>query len=209
MTDERHDQNKGLETPDTAPSRGRVFGLAIIMYALVACIGYIFIYQLGAAVELGGGESFESTPFNSVEGRSFERAIYLAPPENRLLIPEQIEFANLEVVTNQIELATALGNFPEIQIVFIDPEKVSADEITFLRQFYEGGKTLIALNTPHSTFSQALGVEPAVQDLEPEEVRRSLLTISLHRLGGDEPQELAASFNQFAQMLTITHGLAR
>ena len=56
MSDETHDQNQGLETPDTAPSRGRVVGLALIMYALVACIGYIFIYQLGAAVDLTGGE---------------------------------------------------------------------------------------------------------------------------------------------------------
>ena len=209
MSDETHDQNQGLETPDTAPSRGRVIALAILTYAVVACVGYVFIYQLGAAVNLdaliGGEEPIAVLPEESV----FDRAIYLAPAENRLLTLDQIRFANLEVVTDQVELATALGVYPNTEIIFVDPRKIDSAEITWLREPYRAGKTLIALNTPHSQFSAALGLTSTLADLDPDVVRDHLLSISLHRLEGERAVERAETYDQFDQMLTVVHDMVR
>lgn len=209
MSDETHDQNQGLETPDTAPSRGRVIGLAIIMYALVACLGYVFIVQMGSAVNLDGiGDTAGDDEIANAS--PYPRAVYLAPQTGRLLIDEQIAYANLEVVTDTVSLATTLGNYPEIQVVFVDPRAISPEGLPWLQQPYQTGKTLVAFNTSHSAFSQAVGLPAEFPDLPADEVDRRLLAISLHRLDPDTagPIELAATYDQFDQLLTIVHNIA-
>ncbi len=208
MSEESHEQNQGLETPDTAPSPRRVIGLALITYALVACAGYIFIYQLGASVNLGALLEGEPAAESRLTPGEFARAIYLAPVESPLLIPDQIRFANLQVATDRVGLATALGNEPDIRLILIDPRMVDSAETVWLRQQVGGGKTLVALNTSHAAFGAALGLTPMLPDVDPDAARSSLLTISLYRQDDGETRELAAPFDQFEVMLAQVHDLA-
>ena len=209
MSDEKHDQNQGLETPDTAPSRMRVIAYAIMGYVLVACIGGFFLY----GIDVSDNSSAEPVaPAVSNQGTSsFPPSGYFSNTTNRNLIPQQISLGNLHLATNPTELASVLGTFPETQIIFIDPSTLDNEEyVDLLKSQFESGKMIVGLRTPHALLSEKLGFTPQLPELTLSETASSVIWISAWYLDEDgQPAEIAQSWDQFPSMLTNLHILAQ
>lgn len=210
MSDEKHDQNQGLETPDTAPSRIRVIAYALMGYLLVACIGGFFFYGIDVSDNSGGNQS--SVPIGSNQSTgSFPPSGYFSNATNLNLIPEQISLGNLHLATDSTELATVLGTFPETRIIFTDQSVLEDDEhVELLRSQFESGKMIVGLRTSHALLSQKLGFTPQLPDLTLDETASSVIWISAWYLDEDgQPAELAQSWDQYPSMLTNLHILAQ
>ena len=173
MQDETHNQNQGLDTPDTAPSRTRVIGIAILAYALVACMVFFFLYQPGESMEQSAIKQ-DQTPTPLANSGAFPKGLYYAPANGRLLIPEQIAFANLEPANDIVSSATALGTYPEINVIFVDPRQLANGDAAWLRQQYDQGKVIVGLNIPHQTFGAWLDLSVMAADLDTETTRNSV-----------------------------------
>lgn len=198
MSHETHDQNQGMQTPDTAPSRGRVLMLAILMYGIVACAGYFFIYQFGNSVNEAA--SLESTP-TPVPNSTYLISAYLAPSSSPLLTPQQIALANMRAATNTMELATLLGTYPEIQVIYLDPRLIAEADPEFLQRQLTNGKIIVALKSDHNTFASLLGVEPTVENISSEEQSRRLLWVSVIGINEDGVFQDVQAYDQFEILL--------
>ncbi len=205
--DDKHDQNQGLETPDTAPSRGRVIGIAILTYAFIACTLYFFLYQPSEGIEEAAiQQELTATPLPKSD--AYNKAIYYTSETNRLLIPEQIAFANLETAADTVALASTLGTYPEIELIFIDPRQVPDADTSWVRQQYDAGKIIVGLNIPHSELGDWLGVTTTQLDLTEDEARANVVWISAYYLAEDgTAKELVAPYSQFNTMLSTVHNL--
>ncbi|MDJ0754101.1 MAG: hypothetical protein QNJ45_11320 [Ardenticatenaceae bacterium] len=198
MSHETHDQNQGMQTPDTAPSRGRVLALAILMYAIVACAGYFFIYQFGNSVN--EATSLEPTP-TLVPNSTYQISAYLAPSSSPLLTPQQTALANMRIATNTVEIATLLGTYPEIQIIYLDPRLIADADQAFLQRQLASGKIIVALKSDHNAFARLLGVEPAVENISDEEQSRRLLWVSVIGMRDDGVFQEVQGYDQFEALL--------
>ncbi|MEM7346920.1 MAG: hypothetical protein AAF485_21995 [Chloroflexota bacterium] len=209
MSDEKHDQNKGLETPDTAPSIMRVIAYGLLGYLLVACIGGFFFY----GIDISRDSSFEDSNAQVIVGQStgsYPPAAYLTNSASLNLIPQQIQLGNLHVASDATELATVLDTFPEAQIIFID-DPVLNDEtkVSLLNQQFEDGKMIVGLRTSHARLSQALGLTPQMSDLSQAERIDSVIWISgWYRDEDGELREIVDTWDQFPTMMTTVHILA-
>ena len=209
MSDEKHDQNQGLETPDTAPSRIRVIAYALMGYILVACIGGFFFYGIDVSDDTGNQPVAPSGPSQSTS--SYPPSGYFSDATSRNLIPEQISLGNLHVATNPTELATVLGTFPETRIIFIDSSTLDNDEyVELLKSQLASGKMIVGLRTSHALLSQKLGFTPQLPELTLAETASSVIWISAWYLDEDgQPAEIAQSWDQYPSMLTNLHILAQ
>lgn len=199
MSHKPHDQNQGLETPDTAPSRGRVIALSIIMYAIVACAGYFFIVQVGNSVN--SPDERVGTPTISGSGAAHPAAAYLISPTSALLTPEQIAVANMTTASNVVELATVLGNSPEIQVIYIDPNAVGQLDVGFLRQQLANGKTIVGLKVDHDSFVEQLGFGPTIANIDPIQQSQVLIWASFIKQEGEGVTQEVGTFEQFVNLL--------
>lgn len=201
MTHGPHDQNQGLETPDTAPSRSRVISLAVLMYAIVACAGYFFIVQIGNSVNNPPEPVVETPPvaFESVENPS----AYVVSEAAPLFTPAQIRLGNLKTAGSVVELATVLGTFPEIKVIYLDPAAAYTFDPDFIQQQLAAGKTVVGVKVDHDRFVEALGLEPAVNNLSEERKRAALLWVSLLHQEDGEVIQSAQTFDQFTVLLSV------
>ncbi|MFK7801406.1 MAG: hypothetical protein AB8G95_07235 [Anaerolineae bacterium] len=213
MSNDTHDQNKGLETPDTAPSRMRVIAYALVGYLLVACVGYFFLYGIGIEDDRAGIDSSDSllSDVNGSNSGSFPPAAYLVSSGNSNLISEQIQLGNLQEATNQVELATVLGTYPRIRIIFID-DAVLANEaqLELVKEQFDAGKMIVGLRTSHAKLSQALGLPNQLPDLEQAEKATAVIWISAwYTDENGDPAEISQSWDQFPTMMSSLHILAK
>ncbi|MFT5193690.1 MAG: hypothetical protein ACI85U_000695, partial [Candidatus Promineifilaceae bacterium] len=197
MSHDKHDQNKGLETADTAPSRIRVIGYALLSYLLVACVVYFFLYGLGGLESTG--EDLSAVVVDDQDTGNFPPAAYFISPTNLNLIPEQIQLGNLHSAADPVELATKLGTFPEIRIIFIDGLILENEEYTaLLSKQFEAGKMIVGLRTSHAQLSQTLGLSPQLPDLSQSKKVNSVIWVSAWYLDQNgEPAEISQSWEQF------------
>lgn len=210
MSNDTHDQNKGLETPDTAPSRIRVIGFALLGYLLVACVGYIFFYGFGISDErLAAADPNNASvnPSNRQNTGSFPPSAYLINSGNINLIPEQIQLGNLHEATNRVDLSTVLGTFPRVRIIFIDESVLANEEqLVLVKEQFEAGKMIVGLRTPHSKLSQALGMTPTLLDLDQQEKASSVIWMSAwYTDANGDLAEIAQSWEQFPTMMSSLH----
>ena len=209
MSDEKHDQNQGLETPDTAPSRIRVIAYALMGYLLVACIGGFFFYGIDVA---DNSSQPSSAPISSNQSTgSFPPSGYFSDANSLGLISEQISLGNLHVAANPTELATVLGTFPEIRIIFTDRSVLENDaHVELLKSQFESGKMIVGLRTSHALLSEKLGFTPQLPDLTLDETASSVIWISAWYLDDNgQPAEISQSWDQYPSMLTNLHILAQ
>lgn len=207
MSHDTHDQNKGLETADTAPSRMRVLAYALLGYLLVACIGGFFLYGIGDTEQPAASSA--ASAIENRNGASFPPAAYFTDSTNLNLINEQIQLGNLHMAADRVELATVLGTFPEIRIIFLDPSILkNEDHVTLIRQQFELGKMIVGLRTPHAELSQKLELTPQSPELTQSETINSVIWISGWYLDENgSPVEIVATWDQFPTMLTTLHAL--
>ncbi len=214
MSNDTHDQNKGLETLDTAPSRMRVIAYALLGYLLVACVGYFFLYgidvsdETNAAIE--GADVVATSAFGENTG-SFPPAAYLINAENVNLIPAQIQLGNIHSASDREGLATVLGTFPRVRIIFIDESVLSnEDQVILIQEQFEAGKMIVAFRTTHEKLSQALGLSSELPDLAQDEKANSVIWVSGWYTDDDgNPAEISQGWEQFPTMMTTPHILAR
>lgn len=213
MSDEKHDQNKGLETPDTAPSIMRVIAYGIMGYLLVACIGGFFFYGIDVSDNGGSQQSDDASQVirSAQSTGGFSPSAYFSDSNSLGLISEQISLGNLHVAADQAELATVLGTFPEIRIIFIDPSVLENEAyVTLLKSHFEAGKMIVGLRTSHALLSQKLGLSPQAAELSLDEKTGAVVWISGWYLDEDgEPAEIVQAWDQYPSMLTNLHILSQ
>lgn len=200
MSNETHDQNKGLETPDTAPSRGRVILLAVIIYALAACAGYFFIFQVGDAVNLD--ILTEPTPTLSFNA-DVDPVAYIVPAANPLFTRQQIALANMQTAETTVELATILGTYPEIEVIYIDPAVAYEFDADYLRDQLDLGRTIVGVKVEHDAFVTHLGLDPTVNNLSEDLKPQVLLWVSIIYEETDTTGQSVRGFDDFQSMLSM------
>lgn len=211
MSDELHDQNKSTETPNTAPSFFRVLGIGVVVYLIMACLTYIFFFGVTPDIE---GTLAETTldpqseaPLIVQASGGFPPSAYLRSEGTTELIDPQLALANLSPVADVTELATLLGNNPEISVIFLDSQMLGKVDSDFIQGRYESGDVLIGLRVPHSEFSAFMGVEPTVADLTTDEMIDNVIWASVLYTSDGEPQELVKAYDQFPAFISEVHNL--
>ena len=221
MSNETHDQNLSTETPDTAPSRMRIFVLAVVTYLVVACITYIFLYGLGVDAEFveavtptadvqDGVTVAPPTTVSQVQPpitSQFAPSIYWHGSTGPLLSPDQLAFGNLAASSQLDDLEEVVAARPYIDILFIDKSRLSEGVAPYLMDQYEAGKMIVGLQIPHSELTAALGLETDLTDLGEETTGNTPYWVSIHYQTEAGAQELVQSFDQFGSMLTLVHAL--
>ena len=210
MSNDTHDQNKGLETPDTAPSRFRVIAYALVGYLLVACVGYIFFYGFGISDERLAAADPNNSSVGAPAGQNssgLPPSAYLNNSSNINLISEQLQLGNMHEATDRVELLTVLGTFPSIRIIFIDESVLANDEqLELIKEQFEAGKMIVGLRTTHSKLSNALGVSPELPDLDQQAKASSVIWISAWYTDvNGELAEISQSWEQFPTMMSALH----
>ncbi len=201
MTDERDNE-------DTNPSRIRVIGMAIIGYALVACIAWFFLFELGSLGEqLLGTAVPENQPASNIIS-SFPTAVYLAPPDDIILTPDQRGYANMQLAQNTTELATMLGNNPNITLIYLHPAMLDEVDANFLKLQYRNGKLIAAFNTPLSVLTAKLDLTTSQDDLPFETFATAVLSVSaVKNQPSGTPLLFTNAFGQFEQVPLVLNGL--
>ena len=199
-----HDQNQGLETQDTAPSRFRVLMFALVGYLVVACVGYIFFF--GFSDE--NAAAVTPVPGNQINS-SFPPSAYIIEEFSENLIQEQIDLANIQGARDLVEFASILGTYPEINVIFVDSNVLdNPDIVNALNQQFEQGKVIVGLRTSHARMSEALDQNPMLEEIELYDRANSNIWISAWYLDeAGNPAEIVATYNQFLDMLTDMHEL--
>lgn len=198
------------EFEETAPeeaeesSRGRVIVFAILVYAFIACAAYFFFYQLSPANLLDTAANEEAAA-NIVS--PYPAAAYLVPENDLLLTPAQMAMANLQPVNDSLALATLLGNEPSITTIYIHPAMLIQGETAIIKQQYNTGRLLVALNTPLSTLAAALDVTPTQPDLPLEEFVNGTAVAAMKQRNNGPPLEFVATYAQFEQIPATLAGL--
>lgn len=209
MSHEKHDQNQGLDTPDTTPSFFRIIMYALIGYGLVSCVTYGFLYGFDLsdrAEEIEQNQIINEQVFMN----SFPPAAYLSDPFKPELSQDQVQQSNLTVVEDPAGLGTLLGIETTIGIVFVD-ETLLQDEanLAILRQQLALGRMIVGLRIPHSEMAQLLQQSATAADLERDEVVNAAIWISGWYTDDDgNLAELSKAYGDFSAMLAETHQLA-
>lgn len=201
MTDERDNE-------DTNPSRIRVIGMAVIGYALVACIAWFFLFELGSLGEQLLGTAVPDNQAASSIISSFPTAVYLAPPDDTILTPDQRGYANMQLVQNTTELATMLGNNPTINLIYLHPAMLEEVDASFLKRQYRNGKLIAALNTPLSVLTAKLELTTTQDDLPFETFATAVISVSaVKNQPSGNPLLFTNTFGQFEQVPLVLDGL--
>ena len=203
-------QNDELErdTDDTNPSRIRVIGMAVIGYALVACAAWFFLFELGSNVSDQVLTPPASSNLVANVASPFPTAVYLAPPDDTLLTPEQRGYANMLVANDTAALATIMGNNPEIALIYLHPGMVESADANFLRQQYRNGKLIAALNTPLSVLAEKLEIVSTQADLPFEEFATAVISVSaVKNQPSGTPLAFTNAYGQFEQVPLVLDGL--
>ena len=203
-------QNDELErdNQDTNPSRIRVIGLAVIGYVLVACAAWFFLFELGSNVSNQVLTPPASGNVVANVASPFPTAVYLAPPDDAILTAEQRGYANMLIASNTTELATILGNNPEINLIYLHPAMLESADANFLKQQYRNGKLIAALNTPLSVLVAKLDVVSTQADLPFEEFATAVISVSaVKNQSSGTPLAFTNTYGQFEQVPLVLDGL--
>lgn len=201
-----HDQNEGLDTPDTRPSIMRVIAYAILAYLLVACVTYGFLYGFDVSEQTEQAQQQAILQEQQVLN-AFSPAAYFTDAFNPELTPEQVNQGNLRVVESPAELGSLLGTNTEIEMILVD-EAVLRDEanLPILRQQVGLGKMVIGLRVPQSTLSEQLERSATAADLERDEVLNAAVWVSGWYTDGEgNSAELSSAYPQFLGMMADLH----
>lgn len=215
MSNETHDQNQSVDTPDTAPSRMRVLVLAIIAYLLVACLVWIFFYSVDVEFAepvtppvVGAAPTVTSIP--EATSRSESALItpvgaYWAAPQP-LLVNEQITAGGLVQGNTLEEIEALFGENATAEVLFIDPlvmAELGEEAQRFLQDRYTAGTMLVGLQSPHSQLTNALQLEPNREDIDLSTIRDDQIVASIHYTSASGPQELVQIFDEFNGLLAL------
>lgn len=211
MSKDTHDQNQGLDTPDTTPSVFRIIMYAILGYAVVACATYTFLYGFDISDR---AEQVEQSALLSQQQlvNVFPPSAYFTDPFNPDLLPEQVQQANLRQVESPAELGDLLGTNPEITIILVD-EAIFRDEsnVAILQHQLSVGKMIVGLRTPLSELGDKLGRSTSASDLERGQVVNAQIWVSMLREFETNDQDfsldLTEAYQQIPQMMTRIHEL--
>ena len=206
MQDDTHDQNQGLETPDTAPSRGRVIGIAILTYALFACASYFLFYQPGESIEQAARQQDIAATERANVG-PYNKALYYAPTNSQRLQSQQITFANLETAASPIELDNLIEQQPEIDIIFVDPSQLATGNPAWLRQKYDDGLIIVGLNISHQIFGKWLELSPTKENLAADLTNGSAIWVTIYYQDESGSYEITDSYDQLEAMLDRVHDI--
>ena len=215
MSNETHDQNKSVDTPDTAPSRMRVLVLAVIAYLLVACLVWIFFYSVD--VEFAEpvtpplvGSAPTVTP--SPEATAVPEVVLTAPTGSYwsdpqpLLQNEQIAAGSLVQGIGLEEIEGLFAEYGTVEVLFIDPlvlTEMGEDEASFLRDRYAAGVMLVGLQSPHSQLTDALQLDSNREDIDLSVIENGQIVASIHYTSASGPQELVQIFDDFEGLLAL------
>lgn len=100
-------------------------------------------------------------------------AVYFVPPEaliapNLILTPEVLTENNIHPVTSLEELMQRTVQAPPPAVIYLHPDVVDSVDDAWLRQQYEAGIGIVALNTLVSELSRKLNADPRLEDLRLE-----------------------------------------
>ncbi|MCB0034874.1 MAG: hypothetical protein KDE51_12665, partial [Anaerolineales bacterium] len=132
---------------------------------------------------------------------------YLTPENDTLLTGQQMAEANLQTVHTAVELATLLGNEPQITTIYIHPGMFEDLDNTILKQQYANGRLIVALNTPLSQLAQTLDMTPTQPDLPLEEFVNGTAVAAVKQRETGAPLEFVATYAQFEQIPAVLSGL--
>lgn len=198
------------ENEDTNPSRIRIIGMAVVGYALVACIGWFFLFELGSLGEQMLGTAVpENQAIISDNALSiFPTAVYLAPRDDIILTADQRGYANMLVAHDTAELATILGNNPNINLIYLHPAMLAESDANFLKLQYRNGKLIAALNTPLSVLTEKLDLPAMQDDLPFETFATAVISVSaVKNQPSGTPLTFTNAYNQFEQLPLVLDGL--
>lgn len=187
---------------DEKPNIGRVIGFALIGYLLVACSAYFFLFQLSPDTlfdETGEASNDIVSPY--------PLSAYLTTENDTLLTPQEVAQANLQPVYTAVELATLLGNEPQIATIYIHPGMFNNLDSNVLKQQYANGRLIVALNTPLSQLAQTLDLTPTQPDLPLEEFVSGTAVAAVKMREAGAPLEFVATYAQFEQIPAVLSGL--
>lgn len=188
---------------DDGVSRGRVLGIAIIAYLLVACTAYFFLFQIVPDFS----EEATKADVPAVVAQ-FSPSAYAAPEVDVLVSAEQRTVANLRVGADTAALTTILAENPTITTIYVHPALVDELESHWLQEQYRAGKLMVAINTPLSRWAAVLDTVPQQPDLPFETFSTSPITVAILRYRADAPPlALTAAYTQFNQVPVLVQGL--
>ena len=188
---------------DDTPSRGRVIGIAIIAYALVACIAYFFLFEL-----VPDFDQLEEQSNTVGVVAQFGPAAYAVPEVDLIISAEQRTIANLRLGRDTAALTTILLENPTITTIYVHPAMVQELDPRWLQEQYKAGKLMVAINTPLSVWAEVLDTDPQQPDMPFETFSTSPITVAILRYRADAPPlALTAAYNQFSQVPAFVQGL--
>jgi hypothetical protein len=203
-----HSETEERNNEDTNPSRMRVVAVGVGVYLVVAFLAWFFLFELGAMGEqLLSGEVSPQLEVANVAS-PFPTAVYLTIPTDSLLTPEQMGYANMRLAYDTTELATILGNYPEINLIYIHPGALAEADAAFLQQQYRNGKLIAALNTPLSVLAEKLGVVANQPDLPYQTFATAVISVSaIKQLTAEQSLQFTNGYNQFDCVPLVLDGL--
>ncbi len=209
MSHEKHDQNQGLDTPDTTPSFFRIIMYGLIGYGLVSCVTYGFLYGFDLSDR---AEEIEQNQIISEQLliNAFPPAAYLSDPFKPELSQDQVQQSNLTVVEDPAGLGTLLGTNTTISLVLVD-ETLLQDEanLAILRQQLALGRMIVGLRIPHSEMAELLQQTTTAADLERNEVVDAAVWISgWYTDDAGNLVDISKAYGEFSAMLAETHQLS-
>lgn len=209
MSHDTHDQNQGLDTPDTTPSIFRIIMYALIGYGLVSCVTWMFLYGFDVSDR---AEQIDQQAVLNEQAlvNAFPPAVYFSDPFSPEVGQEQVQQLNLRSVESPAGLGTVLGNNTLIDLILVD-ESIFRDEsnLIILEQQLKLGKTVVGLRIPHSEMSQLLSQTPSTPDLERDEVVDAAIWVSVWYTDEEgNIQDFSKAYPQFNLMLVDVHPLA-
>lgn len=128
-------------------------------------------------------------------------AVYFVPPEaftasNLILTPEVLADNNIHTVTSLEELMRRTAQVPQPAVIYLHPDVVNSVDDAWLRQQYEAGIGIVALNTLVSELSRKLNADPRLEDLRLEYRRGRPFVALFHKVSvsGRESEGVSADF---------------